>query len=210
MELTMINRKGFKGRFYDSIIKGMETAFGNLYPNNKVSIKYGSSQECYSFSVYINGETFQKGDFPMVKDTLIYIDDFSNLAAIPLFSDIPKDEYIKEYMDYSADNYKMIEDEWKKFKEEYEPQGVIFTDMSLTKSRFRISFYHPELSPKKTNNERKYDQYGRRDPNVPEMVPSEWYDGQYFNVQPISTNTAKTIISRTRGALKRLMKGEQK
>lgn len=207
MDLSLINRKAFKDKYYDAIYKGMFTAFSNLYPNNKVIIRYGCEQEWYRFTVYINGETFQKSDFPMVKDTEIFVDGFSNEQSIPLFSDIPKSEYIKEYLDYSDNNYKWVESEWKKLKDEYEPQGVIFTDMTITKGHYRVSFYHPELSAKQKNYDRLYDGYGRRN-NEPEFVPSEWHNGKYFNVQPISTSTAKSIISSTRGALKRLMKGE--
>lgn len=201
-----VDRKCFKGKYFASIELGILKAFGNLYPNNKITIKYESEKEFYYFNVYINGETFAQQEMPMAVDTLIYVDKYINHIAIKLFSDLPEDEFYQYYDDYKVENYTWLKDEIKKVVDEYTQKGVVFEDITIQQNRWRVQCYHPEKSPK----DPYYDPHRRWNSSDYKEHPElrRCSNGGYFSIIPISIATAKSTLAKFKGAAKACLDGK--
>lgn len=200
-----IDRKKLAGKYYEKVEKGIIKAFSNLYPNNKITVKYKSERNDYYFYVYINGETFAQQELPLAIDTLILVDRYINHLAISLFSGESLDSYIKKCDDYKEENYEWLKNEVDKLIEEYQKQGVIFEDATVSKNRWRIECYHPEKSKK----DPYYNSlFSRRDINKPHPDRRRTCNGGYFSVFPFTMGTAKTILNRFKSAIKNCLKGD--
>lgn len=203
---TGLDRKCFKDKFFDSVEKGIMKSFGNLYPNNKIVVKYESEKEFYYFKVYINGETFAQQEMPMAIDTLIYVDKYINHIAIKLFSDLPEDSFYKQYDDYKQENYDWLKDEVQKVVDEYKQKGVVFEDITIQQTRWRVQCYHPEKSPKDPYY-RPNSMWSKNDSQEhPELRRCS--NGGYFSITPISMTTAKNVLSKFKGAAKACLEGK--
>lgn len=201
-----IDRKQFKNKYRNTIEKGITHAFTNLYPHNKIIIKYEKDHGDYYFNIYINGETFAKRDFPLIIDHDIFVDRFVNSLAIKLFSDIPYEEYVKTYDDYKPENYDWLKAEVEKLQKEYETQGVIFEDITIERGTWRIECYHPngEKDPY-YNGSPSWGYYGK-----PQNNPGvkRYRNSGHFAIYPISMNTAKTVLSKCKSAMKHALKSK--
>lgn len=200
-----IDRKQLKNKYRKAVEDGITQTFSNLYPHNKIIIKYEKDHGDYYFLVYINGETLAKQDIPLVVDHDIFVDKFINHLAIKLFSDIAYNEYVKVYDDYKPENYTWLKDELEKLQTEYEAKGIIFEDLVIEQSNWRIICYHP-------NGEK--DPYYRPDStwgfhkkqNNPEV--QRWKNSGYFSIYPISLGTAKTVLSKCKSTMKHALKSK--
>lgn len=143
---------------------------------------------------------------PMAIDTLIFVDKYINHIAIKLFSEISEDDFCKQYDDYKPENYTWFRDEIQKVVDEYTKQGVVFEDVTIQNSHWRIQCYHPEKSPKNPY----YDPNRHYNMNDYQEHPElrRCSSRGYFAITPISMATAKTTLSKFKRTVKDCLEGK--
>jgi len=201
-----IDRKNLKGKYYEKVENGIIKAFSNLYPNNKITVKYESENNNHYFCVYIDGETFAQQEIPLAIDTKILVDKYINHLAISLFSGESLDSYIKEFDDYKEENYDWLKNEVDKLIEEYQKQGVIFEDATVSKNRWRIECYHPEKSKKEPYQNSYFNKTHIN--NKPHPDKRRTCHSGYFSIFPFTMDTAKTTLNKFKNAMKNCLKGD--
>lgn len=136
-----IDRTTLKGELYKSIENALKTAFENVYPEYEIEIQYKTERKeknCRYFYVYFKGSTFDiKGEIPMLKDHLVYVDRFVNSDAIA-FSEHSREEFEKEN-DCKEENMNIIKDAINEIVEEFKDKGT-FKYADVAGNRYNINF----------------------------------------------------------------------
>lgn len=196
----LINRRAFKGKFYDDIHRGLNEKYEALYPRSKIKVDYVLDTELFLWQVYIDGHTYSEDG--KIIEALIHVDTFKNLTAIKLFSSINLSDYEAEYNDYSEDNYMLLRQGINDLVMEFSAKGVIFEENEVSTGGYRVVFYHPEYSSRNT-----YMSSWDRDRMKRNLHYDLYRSSSYghFNVQPISKATVKSKLSDVRRSINRLL-----
>jgi hypothetical protein len=136
-----INLVKFQDKYLDAIKTGIKLKYKELYPNNKITIRYNKNicDDIYRFGVYINLKIISKEDKNVTTNTLSLLECYTNIEAINIFSNISMEEYLEKYDD-GRKNYKSQLIEFiEGIMVTYKLMGVNFKNYIVNDKRYVIT-----------------------------------------------------------------------
>jgi hypothetical protein len=136
----------FQDKYLDAIKNNIKLKYKELYPNNKITIKYskGGWDGICRFDISIGLQTFSKQNKNMI-NTLILLDSYTNIEAINVFSDIDMEEYLEEYDDHRRDYKSELQEYIESIMVTYKLMGVNFNNYKVDNKRFSITINSQHL-----------------------------------------------------------------
>lgn len=197
-----INRKQIKGKHADNIIAGIKTAFAPLYPNKEIQVRQEKDGQANYFEVYVEGQAFNFEAPYLERKTFLYIDKYSNDAAIKIFATNAEDDIHGKFNDYSADNLLWLNEQFSALATAYKMRGITLYEYYAKPNQYspntgswRVNFAN-EVDWNKKKNGGYFDGRG-------------YIDGCFDRV-PVSKTTAQGILRKVKSAIESYIKDPNK
>lgn len=185
---SLVNRRMFKGKFYNDIKDGILKQYSELYLKEKLYIQYNSLDCIYYFTPCLLTPIID--DSGIIRDGYVPLNEYDNLTAIKLFkTKLTEADFEREYDDYSFDYVKKLEEDIRDFVKAYEEKGFI-VNIDIDNHNYYVSWYHPDYSEEKRSS---YSSTYRT---------NEFSTSKRFAIIPISKATYKSCLNQVKRCFK--------